>query len=282
MWDTPALLRRQRNCVDDLGQASAKGETATGTRLLHDMLKGRSSLPMGTLRRCDFLICYIVYIDTWVLTGGLQMVEYAYTTVTGKIKPLLGKIRTVGVPPKATLAWLKTIGFTSSNDSTLLGVLKFVGLTDQSGIPSTRWSAYRGATHRVVLGEAIRHGYADLYAVYPDAHLRSNTDLTHVFSTSSSAGAQVIAKTVATFKALAEEADFPAHAGATDTTMESGPLHTPAATHAPKIPHVPTGGGGPEVHIDIQIHISPESTAAQIDKIFESMAKHLYGRKGDE
>jgi hypothetical protein len=31
----------------------------------------------------------------------------------------------------------------------------------------------------------------------------------------------------------------------------------------------------PELHINIQLHISPESTAEQIDKIFESMAKHL-------
>jgi hypothetical protein len=64
--------------------------------------------------------------------------------------------------------------------------------------------------------------------------------------------------------------------------MQTGPLHTPAATNAPQIPHVPAANGGPDVHIDIQIHISPESTAPQIDKIFESMAKHLYGRKGNE
>jgi len=31
----------------------------------------------------------------------------------------------------------------------------------------------------------------------------------------------------------------------------------------------------PELHINVQLHISPESSADQIDKIFESMAKHL-------
>lgn len=34
-------------------------------------------------------------------------------------------------------------------------------------------------------------------------------------------------------------------------------------------------GFTPKLHVDIQIHISPDSTAEQIDKIFESMAKHL-------
>lgn len=31
----------------------------------------------------------------------------------------------------------------------------------------------------------------------------------------------------------------------------------------------------PELHINIQLHISPETSADQIDKIFESMSKHL-------
>jgi hypothetical protein len=35
----------------------------------------------------------------------------------------------------------------------------------------------------------------------------------------------------------------------------------------------------PSIHIDVQIHISPDSSPEQIDKIFESMAKHLSGFK---
>ena len=68
------------------------------------------------------------------------MVEYAYTTVTGKIRPLLDKLRIVGVPSKVTVSWLKTNGFTSSNDATLAGVLKFIGFTDASGIPTPMWN----------------------------------------------------------------------------------------------------------------------------------------------
>ena len=32
----------------------------------------------------------------------------------------------------------------------------------------------------------------------------------------------------------------------------------------------------PNIHIDIQIHISPDSSSTQIDEIFAAMAKHLY------
>lgn len=36
--------------------------------------------------------------------------------------------------------------------------------------------------------------------------------------------------------------------------------------------------GGPTVHLDIQIHIPVDATPEQIDRIFSSMARHLYAR----
>ena len=35
----------------------------------------------------------------------------------------------------------------------------------------------------------------------------------------------------------------------------------------------------PSIHIDLQIHISPEATPEQIDQIFASMRRHLYRNK---
>jgi len=204
--------------------------------------------------------------------------DFTYTTVPGKIKPLLEKLRHVGIPPKATLQWLKSLGFKSSNDSTLIGVLKTAGLIDSSGVPTSIWSSYRGTHHKKTLGDALRTGYAELFAVYPDAWQRPNSDLEHVFSTSSSAGKQVIAKTVATFKALCECAEFGPPGEQAAPALQSGPLHSPvvqpSANSAPRSSgHAPN----PSVHIDIQIHISPEASTDQIDQIFKSMAKHLYG-----
>lgn len=165
----------------------------------------------------------------------------------------------------------------------MVGVLKFIGLIDGSGIPTPLWSEYRGQNHRAVLGQAIRQGYSELFALYPDANNRPVADLVHVFSTSSTGGEQVISKTVQTFKTLVDEADF----AATDTNgtsaLSTGPLHTPAASSmAPPLPMQNLGSTAssyPALHIDIQIHISPESSSEQIDKIFESMAKHLYGSR---
>lgn len=209
------------------------------------------------------------------------MADYLYTTVPGKIKPLLDKIRHVGIPPKASVAWLKTIGFTSSNDTSLLPILKVIGFTDATNVPTGNWSTFRGSHHKKILGDAIKVGYADLFSVYPDASQTANSDLEHVFSLSSSAGKQVIRKTIATFKALCECAEFVNTDGHAPSNPNAASLAPVVAQTPPTTPStiVNKSSLSPSVHIDIQIHISAEASTDQIDQIFKSMGKHLYGAK---
>ena len=206
------------------------------------------------------------------------MADYPLTTVTGKIRPLMQKIRDIGVPKNATQQWLKSIGFKSSNDPSLLTALRFIGLVDQASAPTDIWRRYRGANHGQVLANAIRDGYKELYAVYPDAHSRPATEIEHVISTTSSAGKQAITKTVRTFQNLCAEADFSA-SGETSSSPIIGTTD-PETRHISSIPTIANGTTvAPSLHIDIQVHISPEASPEQIDKIFESMAKHIYKHK---
>jgi len=50
------------------------------------------------------------------------MADYPYSTVLQKIKPLLTKIKTIGVPTKVDYKWLQSIGYKSTNDTTLIPV----------------------------------------------------------------------------------------------------------------------------------------------------------------
>jgi|GEM_PF-1883690 len=42
-----------------------------------------------------------------------------------------------------------------------------------------------------------------------------------------------------------------------------------------------SGSTVPSLHIDLQIHISPEATPDQIDQVFASIAKHLYNKEDE-
>ncbi|MPN03835.1 hypothetical protein SDC9_151069 [bioreactor metagenome] len=65
----------------------------------------------------------------------------------------------------------------------------------------------------------------------------------------------------------------------TTPTRTANPALSDASNHQAVKQPIPTALPSPTMHIDIQVHISPDASPEQIDKIFESMAKHLYGRK---
>jgi hypothetical protein len=211
------------------------------------------------------------------------MADFQYTNVPGKLKEILDKIREIGLPKKASQEWLKTIGFKSTNDRSLLAVLKFINFTDSSGVPSDLWSEYRGKNSQKVLARAIIQGYSELFDIYPDAWKRNTTDLEHVFSTKTTAGKQVISRAVRTFQSLCGLADFNTTTEEIkiDEKTDNGEVYKNNTENVSVMPSEKqlqnTGNQSqPSIHLNIQIHISPESTPDQIDKIFSSMAKHLY------
>jgi hypothetical protein len=205
------------------------------------------------------------------------MKEYAYTKVSGKLKEFLEKVRTVGVPPNVTMKWLGTIGYKSSNDRKILSVIRQIGFIDDTNNPTEKWKKFRGANYKKVLAEGIREGYSELYEIYPDAQNCGNDDLESFFTSNSSSGKQVINATINTFKVLCGLADFSSTVIA--GTKSTAKIGVPVSLEA-NVPNGHTKEMGqdftPKLHIDIQIHISPDTTPQKIEQIFKSMAKHIY------
>jgi len=198
--------------------------------------------------------------------------EYQYAAVPDKLKEFLEKIhnKTIGIPERATYAWLKSLGYKSSNDRSILRVLRFIGFIDEEGVPTDSWRLYRGVKHREVLGKAVYTAYGDLFSTYPQACEMSDADLESFFATKTSGGKQVISRLVRTFKILCSLSDF----SEIESEEHPGMIATPL--EVPKEASKTLRSFTPSIHIDIQIHISPEASPEQIDKIFESMAKHIF------
>ena len=74
--------------------------------------------------------------------------------------------------------------------------------------------------------------------------------------------------------------EFPARGPSEGHRVAPPPSDARPASDPPTAPAVsPTTSMSPDVHIDIQVHIDSSATGEQIDKIFASMAKYLYGRE---
>lgn len=76
-------------------------------------------------------------------------------------------------------------------------------------------------------------------------------------------------------KAGAKKAS-PRKAGVVSTPRIATSPEQPSSALAPAARSTSPSGAGPNVHLDIQIHIPADASAEQIDQIFESMARHLY------
>ena len=212
------------------------------------------------------------------------MSEYPYTTVPGKLETLLKKIPDMGVPTSTGGAWLRGIGFTSSNDPSLLKVLKFIGIIDSSGTPTESWRSLRSrAESRKALAQCILEGYSALFDTYSDAHERTEQELTGFFSEQTNAGKQVVSKTVATFKNLCALADF----DETNAERERGQVSsfgetTPGSAREAKLGSVaranivpPEVGGNITINLNIQLSLPSEMGQAGYDAFFAALRKHL-------
>jgi len=197
----------------------------------------------------------------------------SYTTVPGRIPELLTKVRQAGVPPKASLEWLKSLGFKSSNDRSLIPVLRQIGFVDVSNVPTPAWKQYRGSDHKAVLGRAVRQGYSWLYDTYPDAHERSLVDVAHVFSTRTDAGKQAIDKMVSTFKNLVSLAEF-------DESSSGHQAEKPEATQSPdksqSTPTTPRATRPPvTVNVNVQLTLPETTDEAVFAAFFKAMRTYL-------
>lgn len=108
------------------------------------------------------------------------------------------------------------------------------------------------------VGEAAARMYADTYLLLTQA------DLT---KTDEKKTASVPRRSVATTPKLESKrpAKVPAAPSSTDTSTGEPTAETGTTVHRRL----------PAIHIDVQVHISPDTSPEQIDRIFESMAKHL-------
>jgi hypothetical protein len=215
--------------------------------------------------------------------------KFPYTTVPNNLRSLLKKIPTIGSPPKASQKWLESIGFTGGNNKSLLPVLRQIGVIKTAGEPTEYWTALR-AGDKPKFAEAIRNAYADLFAVYEDAHKQDNDALLVFFRTHTDLGDKALSFCVRTFKVLTEFGDFEAetpskseaHEAAEANAEERAALDAAAARERPATATntrpVPAQGPQPvALTVNLQIQLPPSAEGEVYDKLFAAMGKHLRG-----
>jgi hypothetical protein len=205
------------------------------------------------------------------------------TISTGAVSRFLKHIQEAGIPDKVTNPYIKSVGFKSSNDASLINVFKALGFIDGSGTPTDKWRNYRDVTKsKQILGQAIKQAYSGLFQVYADAHKKDDEAVANWIRANTSFAGITVTRAVRTFKALCNEADFsgvPAPASTpTPAAHAAVPAQNSTQSSAPAAIQMPSSS--PSVNINIELHLPATNDSSVYENFFAAMKKNLFG--GDE
>jgi hypothetical protein len=214
-------------------------------------------------------------------------VPTSYMQSTKHLANILAELQQAQVPPKFTIEFLRTLGFTSSNDRSILGVLKSLGFLDDTGAPTERYRRYRNKSEApYVLADAMREAYSDIFLARENAQSLPNDRIKGILATKVDKGDAVLDKMAATFRVLAGLAkwDRPGQApveltkgttDAGDTSAAAGDSSL-AAPEYPQ-PEAPRGEDRrvPQFAYNIQIQLPATKDISVYNAIFKSIREHL-------
>jgi hypothetical protein len=108
----------------------------------------------------------------------------SYLTSTKNLEAYFNAILSAEAPDRFTNKFLENLGFTSSYDRLFIGILKALGFLEESGAPTQRYFNYLDQSQSgMVLAEAIREAYSDLFNIKKDAHNLPADDVKNKFKT---------------------------------------------------------------------------------------------------
>lgn len=183
----------------------------------------------------------------------------------------------------------------ASAKSNVLPALKTLGIIKEDGTTTDLAIKWRDDSQYKSFCDTVRAKVYDpsLLDVAPDASAASLEAARRWFS-GHGVGANMVSKAVQLYTLLCE-ADPNGAAAAKPPKPTNGLRLTKPVRQSPPKPSANEGeagkpqgdllvkptSAGPTLHLNIQIHISPEVTPEQIEAIFASMSKHLKGMSSE-
>jgi hypothetical protein len=201
-----------------------------------------------------------------------NVTDFIYSPIPAKIKDYFAKIQEVKVPDKVSQEYLRSIGFKSSNDYYLIGILKELGFIDGSGKPTSRWNEYRAkGESKKVMAKALKLHYKPLFETYEDAFRKDKEALRDFFSSQTELGEKTIDLMVRTFQGLCNLADFEAPVVSGAEVVSAVPVPIPSLPSRSLAP--------PSININIELHLPATSDATVYEALFKAMKEHLFSQK---
>ena len=207
------------------------------------------------------------------------MADFPYSMAIGRMQQFLKDIPTMGIPEKVKTKALKEGGYKSTNDRTIVPMLKFLELIDATGAPTIQWRALRDRdNYPRVMAAVVREAYKDLFEIYRDAQNKVEKDIHNYIGKNTDAPIRMVSAMVSVFKMLYGLCDFegeavsPEEVAATHSNTDKTERGTEKLSK--EAPSFQVGG----VSVQLNLTVGERASTDQIEAIFKYAAKYLQGR----
>jgi hypothetical protein len=194
--------------------------------------------------------------------------------------------------PSAVAAMLDMASPDSARDNVVSHIRK-LGLIDEDGALTDRGNKWRiDSSYAEACQEILDELYPDELRGFSDAQNNPDTSQVTAWMQHKGLGASNARQMAVTYAMIASMAipdapsppqpkkgshSAPGKKAPRSATLKETSIQVPTSAESLTGPEpARTVDNGPNIHLDIQIHIPVEATNDQIDQIFASMAKHLY------
>ena len=209
----------------------------------------------------------------------------SYLTSVKNFEGIMNSSLGARAPERFTNKFLEDLGYKSSNDRLILGVLKSLGLLNDTGEPTQRYYDFLDQTQsKKVIATGIQEAYEDLFNLKRDAQNMSQEEVKNKLKTltQGSKGDKVIDSMARTFKTLCDYADWSeipinSQVNSTSASKNNDISEKPdyVVQNSPKSVESKPISNQLGLHYNIQIHLPETTNMAVYDAIFQSIKKHL-------
>lgn len=200
------------------------------------------------------------------------MLTKRYLNSVKNLQAIMHKIVEGTAPEKFTYEHLKKIGFASSNDRGVVGLLKDLGFLTDEGVPTQRYHDYRNESKSMkILGESLREIYSDIFHINSSPTKEDKIAISGVFKTVHNVGDRVAGFMTNTFLALLEIADIKQNEeNNSESIIIPEQLKRESETKSPLVKQIV-----PNLRYNIEIHLPATKDVEVYNAIFKSLKIHL-------
>lgn len=201
-----------------------------------------------------------------------------YLASTKNFEGIMNSILGARAPERFTNKFLEDLGYKSSNDRLVTGVLKSLGMLNDTGEPTQRYYDFLDQTQsKKIVAIGIQEAYEDLFNLNKDAQNLTQEEVKNKLKTltQGTKSESVIEKMAKTFKTLCDYADWTDIPNISqfnnkeiDETLE--PNDKASINNESESNH-----RNMSLHYNIQIHLPETTNMAVYDAIFQSIKNHL-------